>query len=1396
MSAVVKPSVNAESKRQPPEFFFTIQKRSSNRWVQLDADPELAGPWRQLFLQVQSPRHVLSELLQNADDAGARRVSVDVSDHVFTLEHDGADFTESDFASLCRFGFSNKRTLHTIGFRGIGFKSTFSLGECVEVVTPSLACRFLKERFTLPLWIHDAAPTQRTVIRVRIQDEDRENELRKNLDEWSFSTPSLLFFRNINGLRIGKHFVASMSLRPGPVPGSEWIHLQGGEEQELLSIRSSEEPFPQEAIDEIRRERNVPDLDLPPCHVEIVFGLSNPQRLFVVLPTGVRPSLPFSCNAPFLQNPDRVAIKDPALSPTNRWLLHRLGELAADSMQTWLKNANLSIGERAKAYDLLPRHKSDANDIEGYCEKVIRTPFKEMGKRSPVLLTADGELANANGCLSPPLALYDVWDSSQLQGIFGSQSQPLLARDVAGKQRESLSAWEWLTPLPVTTVVTRLTKGEPPPRPYSLSHVLPLWDYMQRAVRNVWALQNAMMVPIEGGDRLFSAASVVRMAAGKGLVRDDDVQFLSSFVHSVDRNWVALLMNGPNDTLPKEFVQTAKDVLKDLDLVNRSSWEKVMAAAIAELTSRSSSFELSDVVRLTQIAATLNVRVAEKFGYVTRDGVFRRVNEDIAHGGDGSLEANLSEEWMDRHLLHQAYTSKFISCTRGQWQDWIQSEKSGLLAFTILQATSQPITREKFVAFLKSRQVAHRTNYPLKSSFEIHDHDFDTTLWAHWEKLATSEPTNWCRVVQLVLESDKRLWSERCHCKVTLQGFSYAKEAKTEPIPAKWIVRLRSLACLPDTYGKPRQPAELLMRTPDTEALLGVDAFVRAEFDTDASKPLLRLLGVRDTPAGLDKLLGRIRDLATLEKPLPHLNELIKWYNTLDRVIPRCSTTDLETAQAAFNSARLILTDTGEWASSSEVFQQADEFEVPGIPIVHAAVRQLAMWSRLGVADRPTVDRILGWLQHLEPNSRLDGTTLQRVRAALKQFPLQIWNTCRHWLTLENTWSSLDSIRFRLTMRGLVKWADFFPAVKVHTGNFQVLSAEICDQQPFSVVPDLGSVVEYRPTKIDSEELEPQPKPWLLALADGLLQVNLPTTDETNHVHEVAHRLSQSCWQPCRQIEVTPFIEGTPAGLPHAREVLWHGKTFYVRHGRVVKVFNAVIDELARAFANERVAEAIRACIERDVTFVNEYLEEHFEVVTSKVAIPIDQPAALPEKNAEGQVDHDESVAHPGLLDDAPDGHEQPADTSEPEPDDPDGTTDELERQIRQRTQRRKPPLMSRFVSACGFHWNAARSLFVRQDGTCIAKCKGLFHWEHYDVQGNLVRRYWVHEQCLDQRGMEIPAELWEVFRHNPQENAILVQGDNDEPLEISGGQLLEMHEKGQIMLFPAKYRIRKAANG
>ena len=88
------------SKMQPPKYYSKIFEKTNQRWIQLESDPELAAPWKQLFDQVQSPRHVVSELLQNADDVGASEVSTGIVNNHFYFKHNGKDFSEDEFSSF------------------------------------------------------------------------------------------------------------------------------------------------------------------------------------------------------------------------------------------------------------------------------------------------------------------------------------------------------------------------------------------------------------------------------------------------------------------------------------------------------------------------------------------------------------------------------------------------------------------------------------------------------------------------------------------------------------------------------------------------------------------------------------------------------------------------------------------------------------------------------------------------------------------------------------------------------------------------------------------------------------------------------------------------------------------------------------------------------------------------------------------------------------------------------------------------------------------------------------------------------------------------------------------------------------------------------------------------
>lgn len=1370
------------SRRQPPAYFHSVRDRARQRWIQLEGDPELAGPWKQLFGQVQSPRHVVSELLQNADDAGARRVRVSMSDGQFVFEHDGKDFDDEEFASLCRFAFSNKRKLHTIGFRGVGFKSIFSLGESVEVLTPSLAVRFHKRRFTEPVWIDDAPPCDVTRIAVEVQDSNREKELRKNLQEWVESPASLLFFNCIDELTIGHVTLRKCRIGPGPVLASERIKLTGRSEHEVLIIASPDEPFPQEAVAEIRQERDVEDLHLPPCRVELVVGLPGEQRLYVVLPTGVILETPFSCNAPFLQDPARSAIKDPSLSPTNRWLLHRLGRLAGKAMLEWLQNRSLELDVRAQAYFLLPDKPDEEDSLKADATSAICQGFTEAVGDQPVLLTTTGRLVDSEKCISPPRWAYAVWTPAQLLDVFGDGDEHVLSQAVTEEHRRRLESWDWLNGLDEDGLIEQLAGGRRVPRPRENRSLLVLWSMVQQSVRYDYGGQQRRrlaIVPVEGVDVLLPAEQVVRLPAKKESISDEAWRFLVGLVRIVDPQWLQFL-----DSLKAKSdakVQATLQLLRDLRLDHPSPTETIVTHVCGALFARK-NVSLDEHVRIAHLMAALDAKTPAEFRCITRDGQQRKLDDGIIATQDPSVEALLSEDWAAAHLLHDAYFKGYRACTPKQWKTWVRSDKSGFWPFAPIREKKEHIWgTQRLDAVLKSRGVTPPSPscYPYRTykiQFHLYDQDFDEGLVAHWTKIARTDGSIWAKVVRCVLQASPSYWQSRSGAEV-FQISTRGSETSvyTEPIPAAWIVRLRGLACLPDSDGHVRVPAELYMRTPETEPLLGIERFVRAELDTEATKPLLRLLGVRDTPADVGKLLERIRALGRAPDPARLLSEIVKWYGVLDRTLARCDADGVDEVRKAFANEPLILTAAHGWAKASEVFQYASEDDIPDAPVVYPAANNLGMWARLGVADRPTAERVLDWLEGLPSGQPLEPGAIRRVRAALGRYPTQIWQTCLHWLALDNAWMPVERLRFRLTMHSLTKWSDLFPAVKAATANLQMLSADVCDRQPFAALRDLGTVVEYRLTHRPGAMGQPWQKPWLAALARELARVKLADETQTQHVRETAARLARSVWQPFDahdSIQVTPYLEGAPAGQPHSPDVLWHEHSIFVRDGRLARSFDALVAELARPFANDAVTEALKACIERDDGFIAEYMEEHFT---------LEDEASLPSEETEVAAKTDKLETKSEVR------YEETAEDQEQETDDA-----EFELTIRKHRKQQMFELFRAFAEARGYHWDGIRQRFVHPDGSSIERCESPFHWRRFDSGGNLVTRYWVSPQCLTRGGVEIPAELWNLFRDDPASCSMILKDESGHPRELPGATLLQMVHDGVITLYPAKYRIRE----
>jgi hypothetical protein len=1403
---------------KPPPYFGDIQRRAQNRWDQLEADPELAAPWHQLFKQVQSPRHVISELLQNADDAGATKASVSIDDGEFLFAHNGDDFESQHFASLCRFGYSNKRALHTIGFRGIGFKSTFSLGNEVRLSSPTLSIAFHRHRFTQPVWVEsNGSVPKETSVRVSFEDNLRKAEIAKNLTTWLSSPASLLFFRSLRHLKLASDEVVWKSVGKGPVPNSEWVKLSGSDEPPVLLVRSGLEVFPEDCVSEIRQERMLSESEesaLPPCKVEIVLGLEG--RLYVVLPTGVKTSLPFACNAPFIQDPARVKIKDPETSPTNRWLLERAGTLAAQAMLQWLARTDLTIPERSQAYRLFPPTSRTDDSIEGACLEIVSEAFTSAIEDEDVLLASSGELVSKDGCVAMPSWLTEVWEYEQVSALFDSGHRPLFSSEVDSSIRSRLIQQGYLTALSDDNVLMVLRSNHLP-RPKTWKRLLNLWAAVTPHVTKYvtsWSpsWKDIRIVPVKSQDNLYSAQEVVRLGEKKLLHSESDWDFLSKFLLVMNPNWPRYLAEQRRNAETNEDqelsrqVQAAERTLQAIGMSDSSDAAKVIEQ-VASAFFEQDEVEIADCVRIAQIAATLSVPAATNFEFVTLGGTrcSRSQGSPLIADARFDFDSFANESWCSQHILHEDYWTDFESCKAEEWRQWLASGRSGLLGFIPLQQQSKEFYgKPELSRLLKQRGHDGAVEFPyVTSHFVIEDWDFPEEHWRYWESLARTDKQFWSKLLQRIIEQAPSFWSNSLTSRVLQVATSRSRRVLNAPnlLPA-WLIKLRQKECLLDTWGKTRQPVDLLRRTPETESLLDIEPFVKADLDTEAARPLLSRLGVRDTPSGPDRLLDRLKALSTVTNP--PIFEVQKWCHRIDAMLPKCSTEEFQKVQSAFESDRLILASDGTWARVNEIFLSPDDHDVPGVAIVHESIRPLTIWQKIGVEPRPTLERVIAWLQNLPQDEKLPPEDLRRVKELLPRHAHRVWFDCGCWLNLEGEWVGVESLRYSISMHSLSAWGHLFPSVKKQVADFQRLTSEVVHDEPFSNLPSLASGLTERVQTNLFAAQKPVIKPWLQALGSGLSRIVTDSDERTKKIRESACRLATTAWQTTVALETVPYLDGTPAGTARPNEVLWDRTTLYVIDRPVTRLLRQIARELARPFDDPEIEDAIKFCIDRSPEHVTEYLEQNFTL-----AEPQDAACSTAEAESAEHVEPDQSDEPASVLEDSPQQHQSaepyPEEDAQDESEDSsasigeddddaseDSTPEERPLPVRHTHQRPKSQsLMDRFAQSVGFSREGNGDRYFHPDGRWIQKQAGTsFPWEMYSAEGHLVKCLLVREHCLVREPLQIASEIWDACRKSPERHSLIVATVDDKPQELIGTRLVRMVEEGTLVLYPATYRV------
>lgn len=85
------------------------------------------------------------ELIQNADDASSSKILINIAHGNLYVANNGRIFSQEDISAICRSGSSTKTRGESIGYRGVGFKSTTSFSTKILISSGSINFAFSKK---------------------------------------------------------------------------------------------------------------------------------------------------------------------------------------------------------------------------------------------------------------------------------------------------------------------------------------------------------------------------------------------------------------------------------------------------------------------------------------------------------------------------------------------------------------------------------------------------------------------------------------------------------------------------------------------------------------------------------------------------------------------------------------------------------------------------------------------------------------------------------------------------------------------------------------------------------------------------------------------------------------------------------------------------------------------------------------------------------------------------------------------------------------------------------------------------------------------------------------------------------------------------------------------------
>ncbi|MBI4850079.1 MAG: DUF3883 domain-containing protein, partial [Nitrospirae bacterium] len=365
--------------------------------------------------------HFIYELLQNAEDAGAKLVNFNLYQDRLEVQHNGKLFDSNDVRGICGLVEGTKKDdLTKIGKFGIGFKSVYAYTATPKVYSGEEA--FCIRDYVLPEAIDDLGIKNDETLFVfpfnhgDVSPEGAYNEISKrlrnmgartilflnNIEEISWSIEgqdSGNYIRDLKSNKIPKRIYILSKIEGKDIEEEEWLFCE-----KTIKIQESNN-LKIEVAFKIGRDKSNKEVIVP----------VNDSRLIVFFPTEKPTYLNFLIQGPYKTTPTRENI--PLEDGQNKILIEETGDLVAESISLIKQSGCLDINF-LQILPIIPANKGDV--IYAAIFDKVKAKFLSDEELLPA---SDGKYTKAgDAILARGKDLTEILDNEDIEQLFSRRN--------------------------------------------------------------------------------------------------------------------------------------------------------------------------------------------------------------------------------------------------------------------------------------------------------------------------------------------------------------------------------------------------------------------------------------------------------------------------------------------------------------------------------------------------------------------------------------------------------------------------------------------------------------------------------------------------------------------------------------------------------------------------------------------------------------------------------------------------------------------------------------------------------------------------------------------------------------------------------------------------------------